>query len=193
MRAFVLPYRPALLCVALFGLGACSSAYQPRPSPRIAVVQEGGRPMLVKNDRRYDIGAFGGGLVDAVEGHRAAEQYAESFRTRTVAGFTMNVGGLVLSIGGVGLLGAGLGGRDSFSEPLPIMGASLTIAGLGLALAGAFVQASAPAYFWDAINAYNDAVPSGWPVPPPGFSPMPPPAMYPLPPPAPAPAPAPPP
>ncbi len=155
---------------------ACSSTYQPRLSPRIAVVQEAGKPMLVKGDKRYDIGIFGGGLVEAVEGVPLAEEYAESFRNRTIAGLAMNLGGLVVSMSGAVLMGAGFSNSSGSSDRsvIALTGSTMVVSGLGLMIAGLILGVGAPPRMWDAINAHNDAVSPGfYPMPnwgpPPGF------------------------
>jgi hypothetical protein len=129
--------------------------------------------MLVKNGQQYDLGLFGGGLVEAVESNPAAREHAESFRDHTIAGFAMALGGVAVTAGGSGLLAASVGTESRTSE---VTGASLMLAGLGLAIAGLMVTTGAPPHMYDAINIYNDGVspppgwppPAGWPAPPPG-------------------------
>jgi hypothetical protein len=173
----------------------CSSTYQPRLSPRIAIVQEAGKPMLVKGDKRYDIGIFGGGLVEAVAGVPLAEEYAESFRNRTIGGLAMNLGGVVVTMSGAVLMGAGFsnGAGSPDRSVIALTGSTMVVSGLGLMIAGLILGVGAPPRMWDAINAHNDAVsPVFYPMPnwgpPPGFR-LPPAAPAPLAPLAPAPAP----
>jgi hypothetical protein len=198
------PKAPALLFTALVGLPACSSTYKPRPSPRIAIVLEHGQPALVKGGERYEIGVFGGGLVDAVEGNAAAEDHAETFRNRTITGFAMSLGGVAFALGGASLLAAGAFDSRDPADAMVFTGAAVAFTGFGLMIASLFVTMSAPPHLWDAINVYNDAVTppqlwppprNGWPVAPPGaLAPIaPPPATVPMLSPAPPPAPAPPP
>lgn len=166
-----------LVTCSLLSGAACSSAYTPRPGPRVSVIQEGGAPKLVKNGRTYEFGFFGGGLAEAVSGNPTAERYAESFQNRSKTAFGLNVGGIVLTTAGLSTLLVGTLNRSIENESVGILSGSMVLTGLSLMLAGAFVAISAPPALWDAINSYNDAVlpyPSipvvpGWyaPTPPP--------------------------
>lgn len=179
----------ALLFVALAACPACSSSYQPMPGPRIAIVQEAGKPMLAKAGKRYDIGLFGGGLVEAVEGVPEAEEHAESFRNRNITSFVMALGGGAFAVGGASLLASGAASHGGISEAAVVTGSLLTSSGLGLVVASMFVALSAQPKLWDAINSHNDLVapmPIWAPMPPPNWTPpapMPSPAGEPPPPP----------
>jgi hypothetical protein len=165
-----------LLLATLTALPACSSSYMPRPGPRIAIMQHVGNPVLVKNGRQYNIGFFGDGLIDAVEDNEAALERAESFRTRTITSFAMELGGVLFAIGGTGLVTSEAVNERREVTGAALLGASMAFAGIGLMIAGIFVMSSAPPEFYDAINIYNDSVmpapvyipPAGWPAPPPG-------------------------
>jgi hypothetical protein len=170
----------ALLLAALAACPACSSTYQPMPGPRISIVQEAGKPMLARAGKRYDIGMFGGGVVEAVEGVPEAEEHAESFRNRNIAAFAMAIGGAAFTIGGVSLLASGAHANETVSEAGIVTGSLLASSGLALVFASMFTALSAQPRLWDAINVYNDTV-SPMPMPMPMWTPMPPPNWTPPP------------
>jgi hypothetical protein len=111
-----------------------------------------------------------------VAGNPAAEAEARSYKNKSVAAFVLSTLGAV----GVGV-GAGVLVYDE-SRVTPDNGllvGSLTslIGGLTLSLVGSIVAASAQPHLWNAINLYNDGIPSyAWPPPPqaypgyPGYS-----------------------
>lgn len=162
-----------LSLVGFCGLG-CSSSYKPLSTGRVAIVQKGGTPVLVRDGSDHLLGMFGGGLADAVEGVPLAEEYAESFRNRTIASFAMSLGGLAFTVSGATLMGAGFstsGNRDA----MVLAGSTLLTTGFGLVIAGMIFGVTAQPRLWDAINAYNDAVaPPLMPMPnwapPPGYA-----------------------
>jgi len=168
----------ALLFAIAFTSSACSSTYVPRPSPRISVVLKHGSPMLVKAGREYQLGSFGAGLLDAVEGNPAAEEQAEMFRSRNITGFLMTLGSTPVLASGAALGVSSMFSNPQSSDGLAIAGGFLMSAGLGLAIAGLVLGVSAPRHFWDAINIYNDGV-----LPPPAapYPTYPPPARWPAP------------
>lgn len=158
----------ALLVAASASLG-CTSAYMPRPGPRISVVLENGAPILVKQGRKYPPGMFGSGLVDAVNGNTKAEASASTYQSLTVGGF-------VVGLLGAGAAGAGLGiltyeaasGREVMS-PGALVG--LAVGGAVVSLVGSSLTAAAQTYYWDAINIYNDSIEPTWVAPPSGYQP----------------------
>jgi hypothetical protein len=170
-------------------LEACSSSYQPARSPRIAVIQEGGAPTLVRDGQSFSVGLFGGGLEDAVQGNPTAEGHASTYKTLTIAGYSCYVAGLGSSIAGLYVLASDKAG-DSGNETA---GATLALGGVAALITSFVLITNAQPHLWDAVNSYNDGVDASlaYPMPPqPGlFRPPPPPAQS-SPPPAPNPAPA---
>jgi hypothetical protein len=136
---------------------ACATSYKPRPSPRVALVMKDGAPALEKNGQLDKIGPFGGGLVDAVQGHAEAEDHARTYRGLMVGGFVTNLLGAATAAGGVGVL-AYNEAKDSPSAGLRAASFGMMFGGLGVALAGTILMASAQPHFYDAINLYNDSV-----------------------------------
>jgi hypothetical protein len=174
---------------------ACATSYRPRPSPRISMVMEDGSPALEKNGNVVKVGPFGGGLVESVEGVPVAEDHADTYRSRMIAGFVIGLLGAPAAGVGTGMLLV----NESDSNPsdgLRAASIGLLAGGLALSLTGSILMASAQPHFWDAINVYNDSVPAYGPppgawvpgpmvAPPPGPAPGPPPGPA-APPPAPA-------
>jgi hypothetical protein len=174
--------RSCLASVVLVSLcGGCATSYKPRPSPKVAIVMEGGAPAVEKNGTTTKIGPFGGGLVEAVEGVPDAEEHAGTYRGRMIGGFVMNL--VAAPVAG---LGAGLliynEGQSPPSDGLRGASFGMLFGGLALSLAGSILMATAQPHFWDAINVYNDTVQPGpmpMPViyppgaPPPGAPPIP--------------------
>ncbi|MCC6217573.1 MAG: hypothetical protein IT376_22130 [Polyangiaceae bacterium] len=167
---------------------ACSTSYGPARSPRIAVVQSGGVPVLVRDGRSHAPGLFGGGLVDAVEGDAAATQHAESYQALLTGGFIGNLTGVACATGTLVLVAA-----DRHPDPGAVTG-TLLCAVAGLIVGASLVTAAQP-YLWDAVNTYNDGVDARFgapwrfaPAPAPGTPPplLPAGGLLPLPPPAPA-------
>jgi hypothetical protein len=132
------------------------------------VIQEGGSLTLVRDGQAYSVGLFGGGLEDAVAGNPVAEDHAATFKTLTIAGWSLYLAGLGSSIGGVYLLSSSH--NDSGNEAA---GAALSLGGVAALIAGGVLFANAQPRIWDAVNTYNDGVDAAlaYPMPPPpGFS-----------------------
>jgi len=146
---------------------ACSSSYQPARSPRISVIQEGGSPTLVRDGQTYSVGLFGGGLGDAVEGNPAADEHATTYKTLSIAGWSVYVAGLGSSIAGIYLLAdSNRGGGDSGQETA---GAALALGGVAALVTSLVLISTAQPHLWDAVNIYNDSVDASlaYPMPPP--------------------------
>jgi hypothetical protein len=136
-------------CLLSLTLAACSSSYYPARSPRIAVVSDQGRLTLVKEGRSYDVGFFGSGVVEAVEGNPTAEERAQSYQNRMIAAWSVYGVGLGALVTGVAL---------EPNEDHPAIPATIALAGMAGVLTGAILLVNGQAYFWDAINTYNDGV-----------------------------------
>ncbi len=200
------PLAGALLASPL--LTGCATTYLPRASPRVQMVTENGSPALVKNGQSYSLGVFGSNLEDVVAGNPEAEAEARSYHTKSVTGFVLSTVGLVSAGLGTGFL---VDNELSSNPSSSIRTGSLTAAlgGLVLSIVGSAVGGSAQPHLWNAINLYNDGLPTapapwagrggypGYPGAPgaPGYNVAPlPPSAIPLPPPtdlAPAPPPVP--
>ena len=163
-----------LLAATSASLG-CSSTYVPRPGPRLSVVLENGAPVLVKQGRRYPMGVFGSGLVEAVNGNPQAEDRASSFRSLSIGGFAVGLIGAGAVGASAGLLAYDAANNNTSVSPGIIIGVAL--GGLAVSLIGSSLSAAAQVHYWDAINIYNDSVEPVWMAPPPGY----PPAMGPVP------------
>jgi hypothetical protein len=187
-------FTPATVALALVS-AACSSSYQPARSPRISVIQEGGSPTLVRDGQSFSVGLFGGGIEEAVRGNAAAEEHATSYKTLSIAGWSVYVAGIGSSVAGLYLLADNkVGGSDNDTA-----GATLALSGVAALVTSLVLIASAQPHLWDAVNIYNDGVDASlaYPMqPPPGLVRPAPPAgsaapTAPMPAPAPAPAPSP--
>lgn len=156
-----------LTAPALAGCG--TTAYIPRQSPRLQVVGDGASMVLVRDGRRYPVGAFGSGLEDAVRGNARAEKEAESYQAKSVAGFVLNLGGSLAAGAGVGVL-VGNELRPTPQSGPRIAAISLAVGGVVLSLVGTLIGGSAPPHLWNAINMYNDDLPApyGFGAPAPG-------------------------
>jgi hypothetical protein len=153
---------PFVLAPLLAGCGGLS--YQPRPSPRLAVVHDGTGLALWKNGQRYPVGMFGAGLDDAVRGNPRAEEEAQKYANKNIAGFVLNIFGSGASAGGAAWIIA-TEAQGTGTTTSRIGGLSLALGGLVLSLVANAVLASAPPHMWNAVNMYNDDLPAPW-----GFS-----------------------
>lgn len=145
-------------------LGGCGGAvYQPRPSPRIQVVPEGGGVTLVKNGQIQPLGFFGGGLEDAVRGNPRAEEEARTFGSKTVAASVLGILGVGTAVAGGIVVGSNeanvFNGRAN--DTANAVGFGLLAGGVVFALISSLVRVSANANMWNAINLYNDGIPGG--------------------------------
>jgi hypothetical protein len=149
---------------------ACSSSYQPARSPRIAVIQEGGSPTLVRDGQRFSVGLFGGGLADAVQGNPVAEEHASTYKTLSIAGWSVYVAGLGSSVAGLYLLATdnNISGSNDANDTA---GAALALGGVAALVTSLVLITSAQPHLWDAVNIYNDGVDAAlaYPMPPAGL------------------------
>lgn len=149
----------ALLVPALVGCGG--AVYQPRPSPRLQVVSDGGGFALAKNGRIVSIGFLGGDLDEAVKGNARAEAEAKSFQAKSAAGFVLGlVGSLAGGAGAAVVVGNEV--STSRSSELRIAGISLAVGGVVLALVSSMLTVSAQKHLWNSVNIYNDELPPPW-------------------------------
>jgi hypothetical protein len=137
---------------------ACSSAYIPQPGPRLSVVMDTGSLAYMRDGKTYEGGFLGGDIEEAVSGNPRAEAYAHEYKTGLVTGFAMSMIGIAGMLGGVSLAAADAGRSNDQSVPLT----GLLIAGAGaiLDLVGSAVMVSAVPHLYDAVNAFNDGVPT---------------------------------
>jgi hypothetical protein len=149
---------------------ACSSSYQPARSPRISVIQEGGSPTLVRDGQTFSVGLFGGGLEDAVRGNPAAEEHASSYKTLSIAGWSVYVAGLGSSIAGIFLLADNRAGGSN-NDANDAAGAALALGGVAALVTSIVLLSTAQPHLWDAVNIYNDGVDASpaYPMQPPGL------------------------
>src|SRR5258708_10752004 len=178
----------------------CSTAYMPRPGPRVQVIMKSGTPSYARHGRVYEGGIFGGELEEAVRGNPEAESHSRSYRNGMTTGFILTLLGGASVIGGVGFVAAGTNGSGSNDTSKQTAGGTLLLAGLVADIVGIIVVATAEPHMWDAINVYNDGIPdfrypARSPYAPPPYAPPPyvpaPPGSPPPPPPSPPPPPAP--
>lgn len=148
-----------MLLPALTGCGGL--AYQPRPSPRLAVVHDGSGIALTRDGQRFPLGMFGAGLDDAVRGNPRAEEEAQRYANKSIAGFVLNIFGSGASAGGVAWIVA-TEAQGTGTNTSRIGGLSLALGGLVLSLAANIVLSSAPPHMWNAVNIYNDQLPAPW-------------------------------
>jgi len=163
----------AAALLAFPALAGCATTYVPRPSPRVQVLAEGGSVVVVKNGRTHSLSMFSGGLEDVVAGNPEAEAEARSFHTKTVTGFVLSTLGAVSAGVGSGFL---VENELAANPSTSVRAASLTaaIGGLVVSIVGSAIGGSAQPHLWNAINIYNDGLPTAyapWPVQPayPGY------------------------
>src|SRR5690349_1363664 len=151
------------LALTLLVLAACSSSYTPRSQRRLSLVMSGGQLAAVKDGREVDLGLFGGGLEEAVRGVPQAEEAAATFHSRMVGGFLGGMAGFVCSS-----IAFGAAAEADLNDEDPDTELAVGLTCLGGAFVAFMVMASGPAYMYDAVNIYNDAVelaPSPAPIP----------------------------
>lgn len=143
----------------LLALTACSTAYVPRRTSRLALVMDGGRHQLDRNGQRYELGLFGGELEEAVAPNAQAMDHAASFRQQLLSGFVLGIASSIPIGVGVGMtLDDSRRGRDN------VLGPSLLLGGLVAYAVGMGLIVGAQPHLYDAINTYNDWVDVGMPA-----------------------------
>jgi hypothetical protein len=186
-----------LVCTLTVASTGCSTAYMPRPSPRVQVIMKGGTPAYVREGKVYEGGIFGGDLDEAVRGNPEAESHARTYQNSMIGGFLATLAGGVSMGGGLVLFAADSAQTSSDrSSSRQMVAGTLVLGGLAAYVAGIVLLSTAQPHHWDAINVYNDGLPESSPYAPPRPpyygppSPYPPPGAVPAPsaqPPAPAP------
>ncbi len=138
----------------------CATSYAPRPGPRVAMVIRGGNPAFVRDGKTYEGGVFGGGLVEAVHGNPEAEAHARAYRNLNIGGVCALLGGGVSAISGI-VLTAGADHRDGTHDSTQrAAGEALLIGGLAAYITGFVLILNAPPHVFDAVNVFNDGLPS---------------------------------
>jgi hypothetical protein len=151
-----LALRPVSLVVALsLATAACSTTYVPVAGPLASIVLDGGKPAISREGKVYSIGAFGGGLEDAVAGNPKAEEHARAYNTDLTIGFACTMLSIAAMVGG-GTITAVQATENSGSASIPGLG--LLAAAVALYVTGITFLASAPPHLYDALNIYNDGV-----------------------------------
>jgi hypothetical protein len=144
-------FAAGLLVLVLLTSG-CSSSYRPADSPRISTALSGGSPTFFRDGKEYSAGLFLGGVEDAVQGNRRAEEEARTAHH-------LMVGGLVLTLIGEGTAISGLALEASHpTQATQNAGLALALGGLAGAIAGFILVMNAPPHMYDAINIYNDGI-----------------------------------
>jgi len=109
--------------------------------------------VYVRDGQAHPHGWFGGGLVDAVAGNRAAVQAATTYHDHLVDGILLTtVGAACLPSVGVYVATQ----QESISEHGAQIAGAVALGCVVMLVAGAFYAASAEPYRWDAINLFND-------------------------------------
>ena len=147
------------LIVLVVLLTSCMTSYEPRVSPRIATVIEGGSPMLLKDGQRYRLGPFGGELEEAVAPHPVAMDHAAAFRNQLIGGFALSLAGIVPIGIGAGMFANASASHQDSAVPIAVLTSGLLAYAVGLGLI-----VSAQPHMYDAINIYNDWVDAGMPA-----------------------------
>ncbi len=135
----------------------CSSAYIPRPGPRLSLIMDSGTLAYARDGKKYEGGLFGGEIEEAVRGNAQAEEFARQYKTGTEAGFFSVLVGAVGIVGGTVVTGLEEGPSENRSAP--VAGVVTVGAGLLLYMTGLIVMLNAAPHLYDAINAYNDGLP----------------------------------
>jgi hypothetical protein len=146
------------LLLLLSPLG-CSTHYRPKSATRLSVVIEGGNYAYQRDGKTFSHGAFGSGLVDAVEDDPEAREAAETHHGHMVGGVVAYAAGLVCLVGGLSwALSNGDPNKQNqelSSEQTAILIGSLGCWAAGLVTGTVLISVGQP-YQWDAINIYND-------------------------------------
>jgi hypothetical protein len=143
----------------------CSTHYQPKSATRLSVVIEGGNYAYRRDGKTFSHGAFGAGLVDAVEDDPEAREAAETHHGHMVGGVVAYAAGLVCLVGGLtwalsngdpnNANNANSENNELSSEQTAILIGSLGCWAAGLVTGTVLISVGQP-YQWDAINIYND-------------------------------------
>lgn len=154
--------RPLLL-IALVFLTACPSSYMPRRSPRIALVQTGAGPTLVRDGQQFPMGMWGDGLSAAVQRSARASEHAQAYHDNVWGGFLLGIGSSIPIGVGTGLVVVNASDRRAEAQDTAI---AWSVLGVGIIayVASIAMLSSAPAQMHDAINVYNDWVDAGMPA-----------------------------
>jgi hypothetical protein len=136
----------AFLVAATLG---CSTAYMPRPSRRISLIESGGALNLTRDSQTFGIW----NVEQAVAGNPQAESEARAYTHHTAAG-------LILDFGGIALIGTGIGiGGQSVSSTRKDVSAGLVVGGLVSITAAIALIVTGVSHLYDAVNIYNDGLP----------------------------------
>jgi hypothetical protein len=149
----------SLTILLLLGQMGCSTNYQPRSPNRLSVVIEGGGYAYARDGKTFSHGAFGSGLMDAVEDDPQALEAAETHHEHMVGGVIAYGAGLVCLIGGL-TWALAAGDPNDEDKKLDSEQTAIAIGALGCWAAGlvtgSVLIAVGQPYQWDAINIYND-------------------------------------
>jgi hypothetical protein len=155
----------AVSLVPLLSPLGCSTHYQPKSATRLSVVIEGGNYAYRRDGKTFSHGAFGAGLVDAVEDDPEAREAAETHHGHMVGGVVAYAAGLVCLVGGLtwalsngdpnNANNANSENNELSSEQTAILIGSLGCWAAGLVTGTVLISVGQP-YQWDAINIYND-------------------------------------
>ena len=146
-------------CLALtvaLGLAACSTVYEPRYSPRIALVLDNGAPALVKRGKHTPLGLFGGALIDTVADDPAALELAEEFHSRNAIGFVAAMIGIAAIAATPVVLAASNCAGPRCEDPDRTPALATALGGTVVLYFGLLYGMSSQPYLYDAINLYND-------------------------------------
>src|SRR5262245_23326268 len=147
------------VAVGTFALSGCSTAYAPKPNPRVAVVMQGGTPVYIRDGRVFPGGGFGGDLREAVQGNAEAEEHAKAYRTGMIAGVTTALVGVASGVaGGILYFSNANGPENERNGTAEAVGGTLFVSGLAAYVTGMVLMLNAQPHLWDAINSYNDGV-----------------------------------
>lgn len=140
-------------------VSGCSTSYAPRPSPRVAVVMQGGTPGYAREGKVYPGGGFGGDIDEAVRGNPEAEAHANAYRANMIGGFAATLAGVASFVGGGMLYFANSDETDRDRDATAqAAGGVLAIGGVAAYVTGLVLITTAQPHLWDAINLYNDGV-----------------------------------
>lgn len=130
---------------------SCLTHAQPRPSPRVQVIDAVGVRTFTKDGVVVADGPFGGGLYDLVKDNPRAADEATAHHIDIAIAVTLGAVSVVAGGVGIGLL---VSQQPALAGP----GIGAVAVGVAGAVPATILQLTADTHLWRAITIYNDGL-----------------------------------
>lgn len=143
----------SIAALALFATACFGSSYIPKPSPYIQVTTNwAGSTTFWKDGKKLQAGYWSKDIFKVFEKLPKAREHIETWRSRQVLSFILNVFSSVITATGLFIIepGSGFNSRNTLSIAMLVGGA------FPVSMTGLVYGLSAGSHLWDAVNLYND-------------------------------------